>query len=111
MWQLQVPFEAKSMPELKAKVMSGRPPAFNTQYSTALKNLCLSMMQYDPARRPSLTELLNAPEVSHRLPTLPGAKEADEVAPILKTIVVPKNLRALSSALPDAAYDEIPSAK
>ena len=100
------------MPELKAKIMSGRPPAVsNTQYSTTLKNLCLSMMQFDPAHRPSLTELLNVPEVNQRLATLPGAKEADEVAPILKSIVVPKNLRALSSALPEAAYDEIPSAK
>lgn len=106
-----MPFEAKSMPELKAKVMSGRPPAFNTQYSTALKNLCLSMMQFDPARRPSLTELLNVPEVEQRLASVPGAKEADEIAPILKTIVVPKNLKALSSALPDAAYDEIPSGR
>ena len=32
--------------------------------------------------------------------------QADEVAPILKTIVVPKNLRALSNALPDAAVTQ-----
>lgn len=89
--------------------MSGRPPPFTVQYSPALKNLCLTMMQWDPTQRPSLTELLNVPEVQQRLPSVPGAKEADEIAPILKTIVVPKNLRALSSALPEAAYDKIPS--
>jgi hypothetical protein len=100
------------MPELKSMVMSGNPPEINhAPYSPALKNLCLSMMQYNPARRPSLNELLNVPEVAQRLDDVPGAKEANQVAPILKTIVVPKNIRALSSALPEAAYDEIPSGR
>jgi hypothetical protein len=104
---LQVPFEAKSMGELKGKVMSGSNPPITTQYSPALKGLCVSMMQLDPAKRPTLTELLNVPEVNKRLSQVPGAKEADEIAPVLKTIVVPKNLRQLSSALPGAAYDDL----
>lgn len=99
------------MPELKSKVMAGKVPPVPGNYSNTLKNLCMSMMQLDPAKRPSLTELLNVPEVQSRLGKVPGAKEADEVAPILKTIVVPKNLRNLSSALPDAAYDAIPADK
>jgi hypothetical protein len=99
------------MPELKAMVMSGTPPEIDVPYSPALKNLCLSMMQYNPTCRPTLTELLNVPEVAQRLDKVPGAKEANQVAPILKTIVVPKNIRALSSALPQSAYDEIPSGR
>lgn len=108
---LKVPFEARSMAELKSKVMAGRVQPVSGPYSNALKNICMSMMQLDPAKRPSLTELLNVPEVQSRLARVPGAKEADEVAPILKTIVVPKNLRNLSTALPDAAYDAIPADK
>ena len=99
------------MPELKSKVMAGKFPPVPGNYSNALKTICMSMMQLDPAKRPSLTELLNVSEVQSRLGKVPGAKEADEVAPILKTIVVPKNLRNLSSALPEAAYDAIPADK
>lgn len=108
---LKVPFEARSMAELKTKVMAGRVQPVTGNYSNALKNICMSMMQLDPAKRPSLTEILNVPELQTRIGKVPGAKEADEVAPILKTIVVPKNLRNLSTALPDAAYDAIPADK
>ena len=57
--ELQVPFDANSMSELKVKVMSGRQPTFDTQCCGAVKNLCLSMMSYDTPRGPSLTRLLN----------------------------------------------------
>lgn len=107
----RVPFEARSMAELKSKVMAGKVQPITAPYSNAMKNICMSMMQLDPAKRPSLTELLNVSEVQDKLGSVPGAKEADQVAPILKTIVVPKNLRNLSSALPDAAYDAIPADK
>ena len=66
--------EAQSMPDLKAKVMSGQPPMFDTQCSGALKNLCLSMISYDQPRRPALTELLRVPQ--ERLGSVPGAKES-----------------------------------
>jgi serine/threonine protein kinase len=102
---LQVPFAASSMNELRTKVMAGKAPEMPSGYSPALKDLCTSMLQVDPTKRPSLTACLGLPDIQARIHQLPGAKEADEIAPVLKTIVVPKNLKQLSSQLPAASYD------
>ena len=106
---VQVPFQAKSMSELKSKVIAGSYKGFGSSctYSPALKNLCTSMLQIDVSQRATVSEILSTPEVQQRLMNVPGAEQAESVAPVLGTIVVPKNLKQLPYNLPGAAYDEI----
>lgn len=95
------------MSELRGKVSAGRYPPINTNYSSALKNICMRMLTVDVEKRATLSDLLQLPEVQQRLPSLPGARSADQVAPVLGTIVVPKNLKQLPDNLPAASYDDI----
>jgi hypothetical protein len=105
---MQVPFQATSMSELRAKVATGRyPPLDAAHYSSHLKDMCAKMLVVDVENRASVADLLQLPEVKQRLSSLPGTQEAEQVAPVLGTIVVPKNLKQLPDHLPAASYDDI----
>jgi serine/threonine protein kinase len=104
---LQVPFNAGSMGELRAQVVTGRYAPITTNYSPGLKNLCARMLEVDPTKRPSLTTLLQTPDVQQRLASLPGGAQVEAVAPVLGTIHVPKNLKQLPDHLPKASYDTV----
>ena len=108
--RMQVPFNASSMGELRQKVAAGRYAPIKTAYSPALKTLCQRMLTVDVQQRVTIGELLASPEVQQRLPHLPGALEADQIAPMLGTIVVPKNLKQLDGHLPAATYDVLDGA-
>lgn len=104
-----MPFNAANLGELRAKVATGRYAPITTNYSPALKSLVTRMLTLDVQQRATVAELLATPEVQQRLPHLPGAAEAEQVAPVLGTIVVPKQLKQLQEHLPPAAYDAVAS--
>lgn len=61
---LSSPFsEARTQPELLTKVNSGRIPPLPTHISKELKEIVRSMLQLQPSRRPSTTDLLNGSEL------------------------------------------------
>lgn len=95
------------MGELRTKVATGLHAPITTPYASSLKNLCTRMLEVDANQRPTLASILQLPEIQQRIQSVPGAREADGVAPVLGTIVVPKNIKQLPSHLPSAAYDEI----
>lgn len=104
-----MPFQAKSLPELKKKVITGEFKELGSSgnYSPALKALCMSMLRSDINKRATMRDILDTPDVQQRLMNVPGAEHAESVAPVLGTIVVPKNLKQLPNNLPGSAYDEI----
>lgn len=104
----RVPFEAKSMAELRTKVMSGRyRPITPGKYSNDLILLMQSLLQINPQRRPDLDKILTAPIVLKNMTGgIPKAlPEPRDKAGILQTIKIPTDLSLLQARLPKAAYE------
>ena len=91
MLDCRVPFEARSMAELRTKVMAGRyKPITPGKYSADLINLMGQLLQVNPQRRPEVSKILASSVVqkhaaggSHKAPAEPASK-----GNILQTIKV-----------------------
>ncbi len=104
-----VPFEARSLQELRSKVLRGRCPAPPKAYSSDLHNMVRAMLQQDPSKRPTIGEILQCPAVVKRLNHLPGQEQCPDTAQttashMLQTIKVPRNIRLLRKNLPAPWY-------
>ena len=114
-----VPFEARSMEELRFKVMKGKFPALPGVYSGDMQKMVRWLMIAEPSQRPNIDAVLDHPSVRRRQHLAPQPEPAGGVDaaaaksqnaasaenPItLGTIKVPKNLRMLKKRLPAPSY-------
>lgn len=58
---LRLPFDEPNVAGLVLKIVRGPTPQFPTQYTAELRKLCNSLLQRDPAKRPSTQEVLQWP--------------------------------------------------
>ncbi len=63
---LKPPFDANSLPALALKISKGEYTPVPKQYSKGLKQLVAEMMQVDPAKRPTINEVLSSPLLRDR---------------------------------------------
>eukprot|EP00899_Mesostigma_viride_P017348 jgi/Mesvir1/25614/Mv01841-RA.1 len=106
-----VPFEARSLNELRQKVLRGVYPPIPSMYSSDLSHLLKALMDPDQTSRPKVEDVLRMPSVKKRLHLAPEDTPAPQHAPganphgnMLDTIKVPKNLRLLKEKLPQPSY-------
>ena len=108
MCTLKVPFEARSLQELRNKVLAGRYPALPPQYSREMQQTIAACLDQNPDRRPSMDQILNSSAVLSRLDLLPMEGGVGGLmgqrGGLLDTIKVPKNLQQLKGKLPPAQY-------
>ena len=64
---LKKAFEASNLPALVLKIMKGNFNPISERYSEDFKNLILSMLQIDPAKRPTLPQIMAQPVVVNAL--------------------------------------------
>lgn len=114
----QVPFEARSMSELRAKVLRGKVPPIPKLYSSEMQRMVSLMLDPNPETRPSLGAILSLDSVVKRKHLLPEHLQAVEsespgrgnphlgAGALLETIQVPRNLRLLKDRLPGPQYPE-----
>ncbi|KAF9290482.1 G2-specific serine/threonine protein kinase [Mortierella alpina] len=65
MCALQPPFLAETQGELSAKIRVGRIPLLPSQYSHELGQVVRAMLQVNPRKRPTTTELLSNPRIKN----------------------------------------------
>jgi hypothetical protein len=85
MLMLRPPFSANNLPALVNKILKGhfaRPPA---TVSTSTRELIDGMLQVDPAKRPSIREMLKHPAVLARMERLQTSLRSREVGQALAT--------------------------
>lgn len=128
MCTFSVPFEARSMEELRFKVMKGKFPALPAVYSSDMQKMVRWLMIAEPSQRPDIDAVLDHPSVRRRAhlapepePLVPeepalrgvgaagpgaaGPGAADQATAVtLGTIKVPKNLKMLKKRLPAPSY-------
>jgi serine/threonine protein kinase len=64
--QLRKPFEAKSVPKLLELIVHGVPASLPSIYTPELQVLVFSMLEKEPAARPTITQLLDHPLIKSR---------------------------------------------
>ena len=107
---LGVPFKARNLPQLAAKVANTKTPLIPTTYSTNLRRLAKALLAKDPERRPSISQILNLSFVKDFIETNREALERPKnTTPskmnLLRTIALPRGhqpLRKLS--FPESQY-------
>lgn len=105
----RLPFDGRSLSDLKAKVVAGRfapiPPG---SYSQELTSICHTLLTRDARGRPTCAAILASPEAAKWMHAVPeavrGATLPSGDAALLPTIRVPHDLRLLEQALPKAHY-------
>lgn len=116
MCTFSVPFEARTMEELRYKVMRGRYQPIPSCYSSELHQMIAVLLQIEPQNRPTIKALLESPSILRRMnlvpdPEPPSTAASQAPSGILDTIKVPKNLRLLRKRLPAPQYPEAEGAQ
>ena len=108
---LKVPFEARSLAELRFKVIRGKYNSMPRHYSKDLGKMVEMLLKVDPKQRPSMDQILTHPKVQERMHLVPEEIKAQDhlqksvdSALLLDTIKVPKNIRLLKKRLPLPYY-------
>eukprot|EP01023_Acetabularia_acetabulum_P009129 TRINITY_DN14038_c0_g1_i2.p4 TRINITY_DN14038_c0_g1~~TRINITY_DN14038_c0_g1_i2.p4 ORF type:complete len:144 (-),score=37.41 TRINITY_DN14038_c0_g1_i2:206-637(-) len=109
----KVPFDARSINELRAKVTAVQYTPLDPakyKYSPTLLNLVKNLLNKDPSKRPKCVDILGTPEISKKmvlLPTEAGERRKSDDGGVLSTIKVPVggNMRLLNAKLPKHGYD------
>jgi len=112
---LKVPFEARNINELRTKVTRGVFPPMPASADPELVAIVKECLQQDPARRPTLEQLLTRPSVQAKMGLLPvpahqafPAQQQGQ-AQMIDTIKVPRNFQMIKNKLPPAQYEGDPS--
>ena len=107
---LRPPFRAKSMEELYKKVTQGIFNKIPSQFSNDLYKIVQLLLQVNPEKRPSCSEILKNPIIQRRIEFFKNysGDDCSEDQALLKTILVPNNLSALSDKLPKPNYGHKP---
>lgn len=100
------PFNARNARELSVKVCSAKPPRLTNPYSNDLQTVITSMLNQNPALRPTVKDLLNCRAVQSRMNLIEAFKPAVDhsEAHLLETIKVPRNLQMIN--LPEPRYQK-----
>ena len=100
-----VPFEARSMSELRYKILRGRFPPISRQYSSDLTGMVNKMLDQTPENRPTIKQILDMPFIKDMAQKL--KMEAADMAnnKMLNTIQVPRNLNQLKGKFPSPQYE------
>lgn len=105
---LNPPFRASDMQGLYRKVIRGQYPEIPSMYSQDLGSLIHTLLQVNPALRPSCDRLLSMPIIL-RNTTIPSTGQTlHDPIQLLDTIKMPRNLNALPERLPGPHYDKRP---
>ena len=102
---LKPPFRASNLRELFNKIQKGifeRIPVF---YSDELNTMITQLIKVNPSLRPTTIEILNHPAVHKYTSPSDYYRPEPRQGSLLKTIMVPKNLKQLKDALPGAKYE------
>lgn len=106
---LKPPFRAEDMDGLFKSVTSGEYKRLPSHYSVDLNNFVKLMLKVKSNKRPSAADILQIPMVSKRINEEIEVEKGIEPSndQLLKTILVPKNLKYLSDILPKPNYEPI----
>lgn len=101
-----VPFEARSMSELRYKILRGRYPPISRQYSLDLTNMVGRLLDMTPEGRPTVKAILSMDIVKQWEQKLRMAAVAQVpvMNQMLQTIQVPRNLNQLKDKFPTPNY-------
>ena len=106
---LKHPFEARDERSLAEKVLRGVYAPVPSTYTPDLSTMIRILLNVDPARRPTVDEILQHPIVHKRIESQSVKCGGPEVcqAPkgLVETIKVPRQLSQLQSKLPGAKYE------
>lgn len=113
--QLVVPFKAESIDDLYKKVCRGVYPPISQQYSNDLAGLIKSMIQIDPAKRPTCNDLLSTACVRYKMKELGFIREGEPQlllnrpfrASTVHQLLTPFNIDLLKSRLPEPKYQSL----
>ena len=105
---MRPPFLGNSFNELKQAISVGRYPPIPPVYSESLRRVIASLLRTNPTDRPTAAALLKSPELGSKLLLVEErVEEASKENDVMKTIVVPQNLRRLSVVLPKPCYPDL----
>ena len=103
------PFTAQNERALASKVLRGQYPALPKSFSSDMSSVVQLMLQVDPNKRPTASQLLEHPLVLKHMDSMPSRGEENQsssnmLVPV-GTIHMPRSLMDLQSRLPGAKYD------
>eukprot|EP00201_Polytomella_parva_P011603 CAMPEP_0175073940 /NCGR_PEP_ID=MMETSP0052_2-20121109/20920_1 /TAXON_ID=51329 ORGANISM="Polytomella parva, Strain SAG 63-3" /NCGR_SAMPLE_ID=MMETSP0052_2 /ASSEMBLY_ACC=CAM_ASM_000194 /LENGTH=341 /DNA_ID=CAMNT_0016341963 /DNA_START=37 /DNA_END=1059 /DNA_ORIENTATION=+ len=106
---LSVPFEARSMSELRYKVLRGTYPPLPSGFSRDLQMMVKVCLDSNPDVRPSADRILAMPAVAsrlHEMSPIGGSNAPPSTAgsALIDTIKVPRNFALIKGKLPPAQY-------
>ena len=106
---LKPPFRAEDMQGLFRKVVKGEFQHLPRSFSSDLQSLIESLLQSDPAKRPTCEEILRMPQIERRLGKLEELLLAKRYSSstLLETIKFPRSFQYLSERLPAPHYDDL----
>lgn len=98
---LRLPFEARSMDELKQKIRNNMISPLPGTYSEELKKTIFKCLAKNPTARPNAEKLLSLPIIQLKISEYDlGAHVRDEEAKLMDTILVPNKISNLKNVLP-----------
>ncbi|KAG2431324.1 hypothetical protein HYH02_013452 [Chlamydomonas schloesseri] len=105
---LAVPFEARSMSELRYKVLRGTYPPIPNTFSRDLQQMVRECLDPNPDKRPTMDQILASAAVQSRVKLVPHESRhppATAGSNLVETIKVPRgNIAAIKNKLPPAQY-------
>jgi len=97
---LKLPFQAKSLSELKQKIKSHPIPAITEAYSQELKSIIMKCLTKAPGARPNADTLLNTSVIKLKVEELGLGKVENTIEGLMSTIFLPSDLKTLNQKLP-----------
>ncbi|EAR83847.1 plant dual-specificity MAP kinase kinase family domain protein (macronuclear) [Tetrahymena thermophila SB210] len=102
---LSPPFNGESMKELYGKIMSGVYKKISPKYSLELSNMVSNMLQIDPKKRFSCSQILQLPYIQKKISEKRIlSREEEEKSTLLKTIQFKPVTASLQENLPQPNY-------
>lgn len=105
MTALRLPFDARSMDELRKKIKAGTYSPLPGNYSEGIKSIINKCLTKNPSLRPTAESLLNHPLIALKIQEYDLEEVEEQNCKLMDSILLPKNLSALNSKLPKKQGD------